>query len=710
MKQPSQARVVTLSVGRGVVSAAAGAVVLLAVLVSQASATILPASAGGQLETASGGGTSGGSAEATQLAAGHDASLANTGKSTTPDLGLWPATEAVTNDPPLPKCPSPAASARSAAVRMDTVGGFPINSPLVSVQQSRTVNLIPIFCLKPDGRADRESCSGVLVSPELVLTAEHCTKRLGYEVPVVADRYAVFVGAAQAPAQDQPGVPRMSTGAECVGHTIWRGRAVESPTNALSQVPGDLALLALERCDNPGHLRELGGAPIDTEVSTTIQARPDVRYLGYPGDKTPPEADVPAGGDSAGYPQLWQLDVAAGLATDGGSQPFLQVKGAALARGASGGAFHVQRDYPNPGDWAVGAIFSFGVSQGWLDNWGVPWPWHEADSALITPEDCAGMVSTAVANGVWPPRCLTYAAQPPSTPVQVVAVPRDGQVTVSWTAPDWDGGTPIVGYTVTSSPGARTCSSGEGELSCTVTGLANGRAYAFTVMAINAQGPSEPSLPSASVIPRESPVLAVNGTVRKAEARGSQDYRVTGVKKGEWLSVSGYSSDPNTSWELFDDSDVSVGSDQTSFGSSMRIVLRAPSTGTYRLHIDSGSESKPYAYTIGARSVSSTAVRVGKPRVTVSTSYRGQVLLVGINGVVRGKSLHVFGTGPTRHSLWRLFNSTGDLVAEGGPDGSGRIRLDVGTPLRSGLYVLEMDQYQATPRSDYKIWARQGKR
>lgn len=93
----------------------------------------------------------------------------------------------------------------------------------------------------------------------------------------------------------------------------------------------------------------------------------------------------------------------------------------------------------------------------------------------------------------------------PGRPTSVSGVPGSTTVAVTWTAPAQQGSSSITGYTVTSSPGGRTCPGTSGAIGCTVTGLINGTAYTFTVTATNDLGTGLPSDPSVAVTPRTRP-------------------------------------------------------------------------------------------------------------------------------------------------------------------------------------------------------------
>jgi len=115
--------------------------------------------------------------------------------------------------------------------------------------------------------------------------------------------------------------------------------------------------------------------------------------------------------------------------------------------------------------------------------------------SVISHNDVGDSLSATVSSGVTP-------LPVPGSPTGASAVSTLSAVAdVSWTAPDFDGGSPLIGFTVFASPGDRTCVAGPLETSCRVTGLANGTDYTFTVRARTVIGSSLPSDPTNSVRP-----------------------------------------------------------------------------------------------------------------------------------------------------------------------------------------------------------------
>jgi len=95
-----------------------------------------------------------------------------------------------------------------------------------------------------------------------------------------------------------------------------------------------------------------------------------------------------------------------------------------------------------------------------------------------------GAPSNCLLNGVV---CLN----PPAAPTGVAAIASNGSVTVTWTPSTDPGSSAITSYVVSVAGGTQQCSVSGAALSsntCTLDGLTNGVAYAFTVSAVNADG------------------------------------------------------------------------------------------------------------------------------------------------------------------------------------------------------------------------------
>lgn len=126
----------------------------------------------------------------------------------------------------------------------------------------------------------------------------------------------------------------------------------------------------------------------------------------------------------------------------------------------------------------------------------------------------------------------------PSAPTNVTATAGDGQATVSWTA--WKNFTGQT-YTVTASPGGRSCTATHPTTSCTVTGLTNGTAYTFSVTnetsggtssASTASSPATPAAPTTTTVAPTTTVVSSTTVSGGSDSSGGGDggNSVTGVR------------------------------------------------------------------------------------------------------------------------------------------------------------------------------------
>lgn len=107
---------------------------------------------------------------------------------------------------------------------------------------------------------------------------------------------------------------------------------------------------------------------------------------------------------------------------------------------------------------------------------------------------------------------------------------NNGAATVTFTAPTWDGGLPITGYTVTSNPDGLTASGAGSPL--TVAGLTSSTAYTFTAVATNSRGNSTPSAASNSITATTVPQAPTIGTATDGGTGSTVSVAFTGNATG----------------------------------------------------------------------------------------------------------------------------------------------------------------------------------
>jgi uncharacterized protein (TIGR02145 family) len=130
----------------------------------------------------------------------------------------------------------------------------------------------------------------------------------------------------------------------------------------------------------------------------------------------------------------------------------------------------------------------------------------------------------------------TASATVPGAPTSPVGTAGNAQASVAFTAPASNGGSAITGYTVTSSPGGFTATGASSPL--VVTGLTNGTAYTFTVVATNAAGNSVASAASAAVTPRTVPGAPTSPVATAGNAQASVAFTAPASTGGS--AITGY--------------------------------------------------------------------------------------------------------------------------------------------------------------------------
>jgi hypothetical protein len=151
-----------------------------------------------------------------------------------------------------------------------------------------------------------------------------------------------------------------------------------------------------------------------------------------------------------------------------------------------------------PGTYQVGFYDdSWSYASGYYGRSGFVYYWSDAAPVVATSTDARGKNVA-----------LPHASRP-GTPTGVSAAGYNMSADVWWTRPANAGGADSVIYTVSISPGPLTCTTTHDF--CTITGLANGTPYSFTVSASNSIGTSIPSN-TVSITPAAVPDAPQNVT------------------------------------------------------------------------------------------------------------------------------------------------------------------------------------------------------
>ena len=160
--------------------------------------------------------------------------------------------------------------------------------------------------------------------------------------------------------------------------------------------------------------------------------------------------------------------------------------------------------------------------------------WAEATFTELTNGTPYTFTVTATnAVGTGPASTPTTPVTPaavPTAPQTVTAVAGNHSAVVSWTSGAGNGA-PITGYTVTTWPGGKDVTVAASARTTTVTGLANGATYTFTVTATNAVGTGQASDPSAPVVPTDpvKPTVTLTGKPAAASNHTSASFAFTGT-------------------------------------------------------------------------------------------------------------------------------------------------------------------------------------
>ena len=258
--------------------------------------------------------------------------------------------------------------------------------------------------------------------------------------------------------------------------------------------------------------------------------------------------------------------------------------------------------------------------------------------------DQAGNAAFSAAATV--PQTFTVNAIVPGAPTAVVATAGAGQASVAFTAPVSTGGSAIIDYTVTSSPGGFSATGAASPLN--VNGLANGTPYTFTVTARNSAGSGSASTASATVTPKAAQNITFNPP-------GGQAFGTTPT-----LSATASSGLIPTF------TSTTTGVCNITSGSALTFVT----TGTCTINADQAGDSTYGAATTVSRTFAVNPVVPGAPTSVVGTAGTAQVSVAFTGPVFNGGSAITGYTVTASPGGASVSGATGPLVVTGLTNGT----------------------------------------
>ena len=255
----------------------------------------------------------------------------------------------------------------------------------------------------------------------------------------------------------------------------------------------------------------------------------------------------------------------------------------------------------------------------------------------ITPTAAGSITLTPTNNGsLTDASPLTYSsnATVSGQPTAVsAATSTPNQATITFTAPGFTGGSSIIYYLASSTPGNFTgVSMGPSSGSIVVSGLTNGTSYTFAAYAVNAIGTSTPSSASNAVIPIGLPGAPTGVIATAGNTQASVTFSAPGVTGGS--SITGYTVTSNPSG----------GTDTNSGQTTLTHTVTGLVNGT------------PYTFTVTATNIvgtgsASTASSPVTPSTVAAVSTNSTTNIASTTATLNGSIISTGGSDASQHGF-----------------------------------------------------------